>query len=535
MCVGRGLLWAETVAIFVVFFLQGAVPVPDINEPYYLGKAAHFWDSASAQGDFFLESKDTHQVFYFTFGWLAKWLPLGAMAWVGRIVTWGLLAWAWRRMNHALLRRPWIGILTAAWFGALMQYCHFSGEWVIGGVEAKGFAFVLVFLAVEALARNRWNRVWLLLGAASAFHVLVGGWSVVAAGLAWLWLWVSRSQRPSLLSMGPALLGGFLLSLPGLISALRINQGADPAAIESAHLIYVYERLSHHLVPMLSFPPFYYRVGILLTAWTVLCCIAPRDDRTGRLKALVGGSIIIAAIGGLLSYLSQFDQPRAAELLRFYWFRLADVVLPLGIAVLAGGTIVGQLVRRKTLGRIVLGVGITVAAVHLGIHAVRLVQPAPPKAFRLADWFAWRDACLWVNEPGNIPPDARFITPRMNQTFKWYAGRAEVANWKEVPQDARALVKWWERMNRLHGTGSPDAADRWHGSLLEPHRSQAGRIDRREYVELQARWLKDMGVRYGADYVITYADPRLPLPVVYPEGEYPRDRRATVIYRLSDE
>ena len=32
---------------------------------------------------------------------------------------------------------------------------------------------------------GQWSRVWLLLGAASAFHVLVGGWAVVAALVAW--------------------------------------------------------------------------------------------------------------------------------------------------------------------------------------------------------------------------------------------------------------------------------------------------------------------------------------------------------------
>ena len=56
-----------------------------------------------------------------------------------------------------------------------------AGEWMIGGLEAKGLAYVFVLLALGALARGRWRAVWPLLGAASAFHVLVGGWSVVAA------------------------------------------------------------------------------------------------------------------------------------------------------------------------------------------------------------------------------------------------------------------------------------------------------------------------------------------------------------------
>ena len=178
----------EIALIFAVFCIQGAWPVPDVNEPYYLGKAIHYWNPDWLRGDFFMESADTHKVFYFTFGWLSLWLSPVALVWTGRIVTWLLLAWAWRRLSVAVVPRPWYSVLTAALFVCLMERCHMAGEWVIGGVEAKGFAYVLVFLGLEALVRNRWNRALLLFGAAAAFHVLVGGWAAVAAGMAWLWL-----------------------------------------------------------------------------------------------------------------------------------------------------------------------------------------------------------------------------------------------------------------------------------------------------------------------------------------------------------
>ena len=48
--------------------------MPDVNEPNYLGKAIHFWNPAWAPNDFFLDTADTHWVFYFTFGWLSRWL-----------------------------------------------------------------------------------------------------------------------------------------------------------------------------------------------------------------------------------------------------------------------------------------------------------------------------------------------------------------------------------------------------------------------------------------------------------------------------
>ena len=35
-----------------------------------------------------------------------------------------------------------------------------AGEWVVGGVEAKGFAFALVFFALESGVRERWRTAW---------------------------------------------------------------------------------------------------------------------------------------------------------------------------------------------------------------------------------------------------------------------------------------------------------------------------------------------------------------------------------------
>ncbi len=58
----------------------------------------------------------------------------------------------------------------------------------------------------------------------------------------------------------------------------------------------------------------------------------------------------------------------------------------------------------------------------------------------MSDWIA---VCDWVNE--SLPPDELLLTPRNQQSFKWYAQRAEVVNWKDVPQDAESLIEWRRR------------------------------------------------------------------------------------------
>ena len=118
----------EIALIFVVFFIQGAWPVPDVNEPYYLGKAIHFWNPEWLGGDFFMGSADAHQVFDLSFGWLSLLLPQVALAWTGRIITWLLLAWAWRRLSFTVVRRGRGGRCLRPLFAVSMDRCQHGGR-----------------------------------------------------------------------------------------------------------------------------------------------------------------------------------------------------------------------------------------------------------------------------------------------------------------------------------------------------------------------------------------------------------------------
>jgi hypothetical protein len=123
----------------------------------------------------------------------------------------------------------------------------------------------------------------------------------------------------------------------------------------------------------------------------------------------------------------------------------------------------------------------------------------------------WRRACGWIAE--HTPPDACFITPKMQQTFKWYAGRSEVCCWKDVPQDAVELVEWWHRQQALY-----------------PRRVRAGGL-----AAHGPRRLRELAEKYQADYVVLdrYASPRpLPFARVYPPEDAPVNS-AYEVYRFA--
>jgi hypothetical protein len=582
----RRQVFVEILLIFAVFAIQGAWPVPDVNEPYYLGKAIHFWNPDWLQHDFFMDSPDTHKVFYFTFGWLSLWLPKTALAWTGRVLSWALLAWAWRRLSFAVVPRAWWSVLTAALFGCLMERCQMAGEWVIGGVEAKVFAYVFVFLGLEALVRDRWNRALVLFGAAGAFHVLVGGWAAVAAGIAWVGLGVrgqvaggrdchapslplSQSANASgphpnplpkgegtgrLWSLWPGVVGGLLLALPGIIPAIALDWGVDRTTAQAAHEIYVFERLPHHLTVTGIRPDFIVRLTLLGLFWLLLGRWSRRaralDDRRQplvRLRAFVAGAVAITLAGAVVNSLMIFDRALAADFLRYYWYRLTDVMIPLGVALEGVALIVGKLdaaslqdsdnvknSRRPTArgvpwrihrgplapGYWLLMLAVILAGLNLGDHALQRLHPAAPRSHRIPSYADWHAACRWVIESGEIPANAKFLLPRDAQTFKWYTGRSDVVTWKDVPQDAVSLRKWWDWIQDIYATDFPEGP-RWYEPLTE-----AG-----------TKRIRELGKKYHADYILSertpppaiadeeWAETVLKLDVVYKNKTY-------IIYRI---
>jgi hypothetical protein len=485
---------AEVGLIFLVFFIQGAWPAPEVNEPHYLSKAKHYWDASWCAHDFFCGTADAHQVFDWTFGWLSRWLSLPAMAWCGRILTWGLLAWAWRRLSVALGLGALYAVLAAALFVAANARLHMAGEWIIGGVEAKGFAYVLVLLGLESLVCRRWTRAVLLFGAASSFHVIVGGWSVVAAAVVWL----TAAERPPLARLVLPLAGGLLLALPGLLPAVALTWRADAGVVSEANRIYVFERLDHHLLPQ-HFPPrFVVRHLALVGALVVLARLGRPGAQLRKLHGFVAATVAIAAVGMIVGLLVPLQADLAASLLRYYWFRMSDVMVPLGVAVTVCVLLEKWTTKRSTWPAIALGAALFVAGGHLGETIWRRhLQPLPPADVSIVNVGAWREMCAWI--AAETPADAVFLTPRLAQTFRWYAQRAEVVSRKDIPQDAAGIVQWWQRMNRIHRAPG-DSPLVWRESMAE----------------LGSQRLRELGAEYGADYVLTAAFPALNLERVGP-------------------
>lgn len=577
----------EVLLIVAVFALHGAWPVPDVNEAYYIGKAVHFWNPDWIPDDPFLESADSHWFFYVTCGWPSLMLSPAALAWCGRIVTWALLAWGWHRLSTTVIPKRWIAIVTAAAFATLLEDFHFAGEWVIGGFEGKGLSYACVFFGLAEAARRRWRNAWILLGLASAFHVLVGGWSVVSLGFAWLWLTVFCKERTPLLEMLIGLGVGGAIALLGVVPGLMLTGGVDPEIAERAHNYTVFYRLTHHLLPTRMPWPFPSRFGLLIVFWAATC-LAWRSPRANTLvQAYAAGALLIALCGlGIIGwFLGVTDnQTAAAGLLRFYWFRLSDVAVPMGVALglpmlfyairddfkraasgdddaaawawptgatmcaLAALALLARMwmftprgrqlvtpeaadviawsvcalpaamlliaawrLRRcfcpspapRLLSVLAMGavamplvVAPTADVVHYAM--LRVTQTTPRSEVPPPRHQQWLDVCDWIANSGEIPDDARFLSPRTAATFKWRTGHSDAGNGKEFPQDAASIIDWSTRMYRFH---------EWRGvdGNLPPNVPLSWRL-----WGMRPNTIRNLATEYDFQYVLTSRWPPLP-------------------------
>jgi hypothetical protein len=516
---GRGVV--EVLLILALFFVAHGDLPPDVNEGHYLGKAKHYWNPAWCPEDHFLKSADAHLVFYWTIGWLTKWLSLGSVAWIGRLLTWGLLAVGWFRLTRALIPKAGIGLLTAACYLLLMERAHLAGEWVVGGIEAKGIAYGFLFLAIEAVVRNRWRVAWVLLGLATAFHVLVGGWATVATGFAWL---LAPPGRESLKRMVPLMILGGCLALSGLLPALLLTSGAAAGDVAAANNIYVYQRLPHHLlVTEFSTQRLFCHLTLLLS-WLALLKLdkQPWDGPYRRLTNLVMGAMLISAAGLLITLLLPHPSAAAASLLRFYWYRLADALLPLGLIFTVVRVMQQWSVAVPRLATYAVSLLIAGASCYLAVdYLQRRTDPRPaadrqslPRARAGMEktrqiYQDWVNVCRWIRR--ETPADAIFVTPRRQQTFKWYAQRAEVVCWKDVPQDAPGLVQWYQRTQDLF----------------------AGQVIPTGFASMNRQQLLALRKKYQARYIVRprfSSVARLPLKRIYP---LPNQRSYYEVYELS--
>ena len=502
---------AQILLTLAVFAAAGAWPAPDVNEAVYLTKARHRADSTWCRGDFFLETPDAHGVFFAAFGPLAAAVPLDTAAWIGRGLGWLALAVGFWHAIVPLVAPAWARVVAAALFSVAVRFTHAAGEWVIGGCEAKVFAWGLVMGGIGEAVRGRAGPAWCLCGVAAAIHPIVGGWAMIAIAAAWL---AGRASSPPA-DRPPVpwawLAAGAALAAVGVVPVLALSVGVDAATAAAANRAYVADRLSHHLLPRTFAPGLVARHLLAIVVWWLLHRLLPPTVARRRLAWIVGVAVAVALAGWFVSLAEPLAPVAVRGLLRFYWFRLADVLVAFALAATSAATLADATAcDRIAPGKAWVPRAAVAALLAWDLAAESDHWPLPGRpavacrADAKVDPASWADVCGWVRD--HVPADACFLTPRGSATFAWRTDRREVVAWKNSPQDPRSLVEWRRRIDDCFAV-----------------RDGSGELVQSTAV-LGADRVREVAVRYGATHAIVPLDAcgleSLPFPRLHANDGY---------------
>lgn len=388
-----------------------------------------------------------------------------------------------------------------------------AGEWLVGGLEAKALAYGLVLLAIGLLLQRRYRLMALLLGLATSFHVLVGGYTFLTV-LGWLVLrW--KTRFPNLRELAWITLLYLVGSALAIKPVLEQLSSPTPAGALLPSFIYVFLVLPYHLNPLSWASDWWVNpvayLLILAIAVSAIWLNRPKGELSEKYAARTGlfEFTLLSLVPFMLGLaVAPFDSQ--GRFLQYYPFRLGDIMLPLNTCLLFGCALQQTLTGRRSRPALLLVCILLLNVIEIPqfqifqseVQALRLLpsqqQGVDPE---------WKDFCDWVRN--NTPKNATFVSPANGwHQFTRIAERPSIANRVLLPQTKAEIVAWYQRLRDLNGDFRRVSGTHFIRHLILGY----NRLTTAQAVAIINK--------YQADYFVTRTEHRLDLPVAYRNQSY---------------
>ena len=506
--------------VFLVTFISQFHFNLIFNEADVLPFARHQFDHDWIPGDWYLNLDIGYRAFFdYAFGWLYSQTNLLTTLVIGRCLTYVLFAILAVRLFRLLdLPLLWMLILLAYY---LPNYQVAAGEWMIGGLETKPFAYLALLWALDQGFRKRLGWAWFALGAALSFHLLIGVYGALGWGLAMAANRDYRAQwKKTLLRAWPYAISG-AWGIYG-VSQYLLGKSAGLNA-DFAWEIYTQWRVPHHVIPDWKTGNWIlYLALMLILLWVHLRNPRPSIKWYG---AFLTGPVLLWVTGLVLYYTAD------VSLMRFYWFRMADTLLVFLVPPMLVRHLGDILPFRKwmqhlgprTKNRGTLPTHLRLAGwiAFIAVFAVmqqkqlgRLLQPEnlSQQHFREKIDFS-PDISQWIRE--DTPVNSTVLIPPGLTNFYITAERARVVSFKHSPQRAEDILEWFNRMEALNG-----------GRTITQKSYKMAEEVGSNFERLSSEQITQLAKTYNSQYLLTSANTDYSFPITFKSGGYK-------VYRLN--
>lgn len=519
-----------TITLFLCLKFLFVRNMGSVNELHHLPLSRHFVEPTWLANDiYYSEPPGYRLLFQLLFGPLTATFGFLATSIIGRML--GYLALAISLWT--LARQLGLRLLTLLVAIGLLVYVRrpqgvMAGEWLIGSIEPKVFAYSAIFMALSALLTGRYLWMTACLGMAASFHALVGGWASIAVLLLLLW------RKRSVVLDGRRWLAALPIYAVTSIFALTavLTQVLRPVETSdiSPSYIYAYLRNPQHVNPM-SWPleewlylsayllvfglstVFVLRHSTVVDKTTAVPVYSMQGIRSRRadFACFVLCTLIPFGAGILIAPLDHNGQ-----ILQYYPFRVGDLMLPLGTALFLALALEKLLfIHRRGAISITL-----IILIGFGIEATRFydkgmaLQDFPGKGQGVNPEMI--DTASWLQQ--HVPDGEPVVSsPVELAPLPWLSDHPSIAKFRFVPSASSADVEAW--FNRITDLGGGidllSYVDRQTDARREIRRALT-----EAYNGLDTEYMIGLMDKYQSRYAVTNAGQRLELPIAHENSRY---------------
>ncbi|GAB4503560.1 MAG: hypothetical protein Fur0043_05520 [Anaerolineales bacterium] len=387
-----------------------------------------------------------------------------------------------------------------------------AGEWILGGAETKTLSYAFVFLALACFLQKKYLTAFALSGLAASFHVLVGFYALFCTAVAILLNkeWRCEWQK-ILLNAWPVAITG----INGIKVLLTQSFSSASPDADSGWMIYVTYRVPHHLYPATwEGWEWIARFGLGILLFGLL--LVWQKSNSAKFLATYGWASAGLFLVGRLIYISG-----KTTLLRYYWFRFPDTMIPFLTTLLSAYILERILDSQLTLPRLTVKQQIQVRlmlkwAFQLGVVALLIISMWLSTSRLHQELQDLKKAestdpllttMRWISV--NTPRQAVFLINPSILEFYIYAERAVFVTWKTSPQTAPDMLEWYHRLLLCNGGQPPYRSG--YASTMELQNN---------FYALDEEQINRIVQRYDIDYYLGSSQQNLSFERVYSNSSF---------------
>lgn len=449
---------------------------------------------------------------------------------LGRILCYCLIA-----LGLVLIKRKLglsLPLLLLAVFVFMTNQSFAAGELIVSGLQPKVVSYGFVLLAIGVMLNESYYWMALMLGLATSFHVLVGGWSfLILLGLIVLKWDTCNITLRNFLGIFFIYLIGSSLSIKAVLEQLF---NPNPESPIPASYIYVFLRLPHHLNPLSWSSDWWMKLTIYLSVFITTTIVLRRIQQNSDVnhksiyeiseKYINSTKLFELTIISLIPFIlgiaiAPFDSN--GNFLQYYPFRVGSAILPLNtcllFACLLERIFVGKKRQLLLLGSIlILSFLMAKPTITFKNQLLSLSQfPSKLQGVSLEE----KSLCTWVR--GHVSRDAIVISPPGSfESFTWLAERPTIAKFKLFPQNKLGILEWYERMRNLSGNNPSILPIISQDLKIKAKGFKLREVLDNGYYSLTTAQVNSLMAKYHTGYFVTNAKHQLDLPIIYRNSQY---------------